>query len=545
MFRNELFKFLIIRECDWLHARGNMNQIVAIYSRLSEEDKNKRCEEDESRSIQNQKSMLISYAASQNWEIYQIYSDDDYKGSDRTRPAFNQLLQDASQRKFNIVLCKSQSRFTRELELVEKIIHGDFAEWGIRFVGLADNADTANKGNKKSRQINGLVNEWYLEDLSENIKTVLTDHRSKGMHIGSFALYGYQKDPNQKGHLIIDPEAAKIVKEVFALYASGAGCTQIARILNNRQIPNPTEYKRRKGLKYGGSGKICSTLWQYYTISAMLSNEMYLGNMVQGRYENATYKSSHSRPVPKERWICVEGTHESIIDKSLWECVQNRRRERTKPMCTGELGVFAGKTKCMFCGHTLRTSVSNGYKYFKCPMKSISENSCKGVFLAQRFLERAIVLELNHIIFNYFDAAIAETQIFVLHKSAEQKNKIKQEIMVHDNQIASLKKAVQNLYLDKVNEVISCEEYAEFKASFAEQAQQCVKQRAEKQALLDQWEKEEKQSLSKRNIIQKYRTVEKLDRKIVETLIDYIEIGRCEKKVHRNDLPPIVIHWKF
>ena len=102
--------------------------------------------------------MLISYAASQNWEIYQIYSDDDYKGSDRTRPAFNQLLQDASLRKFNIVLCKSQSRFTRELELVEKIIHGDFAEWGIRFVGLADNADTANKGNKKSRQINGLVN---------------------------------------------------------------------------------------------------------------------------------------------------------------------------------------------------------------------------------------------------------------------------------------------------------------------------------------------------------------------------------------------------
>ena len=90
-----------------------MNQIVAIYSRLSEEDKNKRCEEEESRSIQNQKSMLISYAASQNWEIYQIYSDDDYKGSDRTRPAFNQLLQDASQRKFHIVLCKSPSRFTR------------------------------------------------------------------------------------------------------------------------------------------------------------------------------------------------------------------------------------------------------------------------------------------------------------------------------------------------------------------------------------------------------------------------------------------------
>ena len=156
-----------------------MENIVAIYTRLSEEDRNKLSKEEESRSIQNQKSMLFSYAMQRGWEIYNIYSDDDYKGSDRNRPAFNQLLKDAEARKFNIVLCKSQARFTRELEMVERIIHGQFVEWGIRFVGYADNADTANKGNKKSRQINGLVNEWYLEDLSDNIKTVLTDRRER------------------------------------------------------------------------------------------------------------------------------------------------------------------------------------------------------------------------------------------------------------------------------------------------------------------------------------------------------------------------------
>lgn len=172
-----------------------MSDIVAIYSRLSEEDRNKLNETDDSRSIQNQKSMLLSYALEQGWDVYNIYSDDDYRGSDRNRPAFNQLMIDAEAGKFDIVLCKSQARFTRELELVEKIIHGQFVEWGIRFVGLADNADTTNRGNKKSRQINGLVNEWYLEDLSDNVKSVLTDHRKKGMHIGSFALYGYKKDP--------------------------------------------------------------------------------------------------------------------------------------------------------------------------------------------------------------------------------------------------------------------------------------------------------------------------------------------------------------
>ena len=184
---------------------------VAIYCRLSEEDRDKLNKTDDSISIQNQKTMLLQYAINQGWEVFSIYSDDDYTGADRKRPEFNRLLRDAEEGNFDIVLCKTQSRFTRELELVEKYIHGLFPIWGVRFIGLADNADTANKGNKKARQINGLVNEWYLEDMSDNIKSVLTSRRQNGFHIGAFALYGYKKDPEKKGHLIIDEEAAEIV----------------------------------------------------------------------------------------------------------------------------------------------------------------------------------------------------------------------------------------------------------------------------------------------------------------------------------------------
>ncbi len=132
---------------------------AAIYCRLSEEDKNKQFETDDSVSIQNQKTMLLQYAMEQGWELYNIYSDDDYTGADRRHTEFNRLLKNAQQHKFDIVLGKTQSRFTRELELVEKYIHGLFPVWGIRFISIVDNADTANKGNKKSRQINGLVNE--------------------------------------------------------------------------------------------------------------------------------------------------------------------------------------------------------------------------------------------------------------------------------------------------------------------------------------------------------------------------------------------------
>ncbi len=524
---------------------GKMDNIVGIYNRLSEEDKNKLSKEEESRSIQNQKSMLVSYAISQGWEIYNIYSDDDYKGSDRTRPAFNQLLRDAEAGKFNIVLCKSQARFTRELEMVEKIIHGQFVEWGIRFVGYADNADTANKGNKKSRQINGLVNEWYLEDLSDNIKTVLTDHRKKGMHIGAFALYGYKKDPDKKGHLIPDPEAAAVVKEVFEMYAAGMGRTAIARLLNERNIPNPTEYKRRQGLRYKGTDKKYGTFWKYFAITDMLANEMYIGNMIQGKYENPTYKSKHSKPVPPERWIRVEGTHEPIISRELWEKVQQRIKERTKPMCNGNVGIFAGKTKCMYCKYTLSSQKNHDFYYLRCPSRYYSSTACKGAHISSNLLEEAVLKELNVIISKYFDSSSAERKIILHRNFSEKKSMLKSEIRTFSSKIDELNKALKSLYLDKVKGLITDAQYFDYKNSFQEDILTYQKRIADLEEKLCIIEQTMQESRTKAEILQEYRNVQKLDRLTVEKLIDYIEVGRLEHKVHRNDLPPIVIHWKF
>ena len=190
------------------------------------------------------------------------------------------MLEDAEVHRFDIILCKSQSRFTRELELVEKYINGLFPIWGIRFISLVDNADTSNKGNKKARQINGLVNEWYLEDMSENIRAVLTSRRKGGFHIGAFAPYGYKKDPEQRGRLLIDEEAAAVVREIITLFSQGYGKTAIARLLNERGIPNPTEYKRQHGLRYQQPKGKTGALWKYAAISGILTNELYIGNMV-------------------------------------------------------------------------------------------------------------------------------------------------------------------------------------------------------------------------------------------------------------------------
>ena len=167
---------------------------------MSEEDKNKLSADDNSNSIQNQRELLTQYALSHGWEIYDIYIDDDYSGADRNRPAFSRMLKDAEKHKFDIILCKTQSRFSRELEVVERYINNLFPQWGIRFLSLIDNADSANEDNLLVRQINGIMDERYLADMSKNIRSVLTHRRKSGFHIGSFALYGDKKNPENEEH---------------------------------------------------------------------------------------------------------------------------------------------------------------------------------------------------------------------------------------------------------------------------------------------------------------------------------------------------------
>lgn len=515
---------------------------TAIYCRLSEEDKNKQSESDDSCSIQNQKSMLLQYAIQQGWEIYSIYSDDDYTGSDRRRPEFNRLLKDAEQRRFDIILCKTQSRFTRELELVEKYIHGLFPVWGIRFISIVDNADTANKGNKKSRQINGLVNEWYLEDMSENIRSVLTSRRINGFHIGSFALYGYKKDPDKKGHLIIDEEAAAVVREVFTLFAQGYGKTAIARMLNDKCIPNPTEYKRLHGLRYQQPKQKSSTLWNYSSISDMLSNEMYIGNMVQGRYGSVSYKTKQNKPRPKSEWYIVEGTHEPIIDHSLWNRVQALAAQKAKPFHTGTIGLFAGKARCMYCGCSMRSSKSHGNSYLKCANHHVSKDACSGSFISVQKLEQTILCELNYFLDEYLDKSKLEQSVIFCHSLQEQKNALLSDLALYQKKSAEYKKALQELYLDKIKGILSESDYLELSEAFAKDRNHFEHMAADSQKRLSEINRKIETSDHLHTRLKPYTHLEHLTREIVEALIRRIAVGR---RIPGTQDVPVEIYWNF
>lgn len=515
---------------------------VAIYCRLSEEDRDKQLDTDDSNSIQNQKSMLLQHSFEQGWEVYNIYSDDDYTGSDRKRPEFNKLLTDAKNRKFDIILCKNQARFTRELELVEKYIHGLFPIWGIRFVSVVDNADTANKGNKKSRQINGLVNEWYLEDMSENIKSVLVDRRKNGFHIGAFALYGYKKDPEQKGHLIIDEEAAAVVREVFTLFSQGYGKTAIARMLNDRGIPNPTEYKRSHGLRYKQPKTKNSTLWKYFAISDMLINEIYIGNMVQGKYGSISYKTKQNKPRPQEEWYRVEGTHEPVIDKELWDRVQALVAQKAKPFTVGTIGLFARKARCMNCGYTMRSSKNHGKHYLQCSNRHVAKDACVGSFISVDKLEQAVIAELNKLSAEYLNKGELEQKVEFSDNLKGRRKKIDEDLAVYEKKITEYAKGIRELYLDKAKGIISESDYMNLSKDFSTERERLEKLVLDKQKQLADIERKMQVGDNRRQLIEQYTNLEHLDRETVEKLIDYILVGR---RIPKTREVPIEIHWNF
>lgn len=388
-----------------------MKNKAAIYCRLSVEDYNKINKGDDSESIVNQKIILSDYALNEGWEIYQIYVDEDFSGLDRNRPQFNKMIKDAKNGLFDIILCKSQSRFTRDMELVEKYINRLFIVWGIRFISITDCIDTNVKGNKKARQINGLINEWFCEDLSENINTVFKKKMELGQYIGSFACYGYLKNGSDKHKLIIDEYAAKVVKLIFNYYLEGKSCSEIANILTLKKIHTPTVYKKMLGLNFynPNAERYNVDSWSANTVRSILKNRIYIGDMVQGKNKKLSYKSDKVVSVPENKWIVVESTHEPIISNNDFYAVQKMLKNHRRISYTSHesnKNIFTGKIFCADCKSNMQRGSGmrnkNGF-YMRCGLYHKSRNSmCTSHSISSVELESFIYQRLYEFFKKYY-----------------------------------------------------------------------------------------------------------------------------------------------
>lgn len=514
---------------------------AAIYCRLSAEDRDKLSADDDSTSIQNQKDMLIKHAICNGWDIFSIYSDDDYSGADNNRPEFVRLIQDARARKFNIVLCKSQSRFTRDMVMVEQYIHTLFPALGIRFVSLVDNADTDNRGNKKSRQINALVNEWFLEELSDSIKASLTTRREHGFHIGAFAPYGYKKDPNARGHLVIDDEAASVVRKIFSLYLEGRGKQVIARSLNEEGIPNPTEYKRLHGIVRNKKAQ-CSPLWSYFTITNILTNEVYIGNMVQGKSGVVSYKTQEKVTYPEDQWIVVKGTHDPIIDLKTWDMTQELIRSKAVKTEKGSEGIFARKVRCLNCGSRMH-SVKNGEKRgFKCDRHAVSHDYCVGGYISLRKLQRIVMAQIHMLSEELLDEDLLEAGIEPFADLNLKKMELEAEIVRLRRNIEVNQSLMKEWYILKIRQQITEKEYIESMIRISDEKNIDENKIDELTVQLSEIEKKIVSFEDKKTIISKYTGCRELTKEMAAFLIDYIEVGKKDPVTKET---PVLIHWNF
>ena len=522
---------------------------VGIYLRLSNEDKDKSNKEDDSESIKNQRNMLIDYISKHpEFVLVDEYCDEDLSGAGTFRPEFEKLIRDCENKKLDIVLCKSQSRFSRDMEVVERYINNKFKEWNIRFIGLSDNADTDNSGNKKSRQINGLVNEWYLEDVSNNIRSAFNSKMKQGEFISPFASFGYEISSEDNNKLVIDPIASEVVKEIFDLYLKGLGFTGIAKYLNNKNVPSPSLYKYQKGIKLNviSNRPRDQIKWSTNAIKTILTNELYLGHLIQGKRTTVSYKNHKITKKDTSKWIKRENTHEAIINEETFSKVRIAMKERTKPMKTsGIVHNFSGKVFCLECKRYMRKKNSKKHEYLVCSNNRDGYDDCENKSsIRYDILENIVLKEINKKLKKYYDE-----QLLLEHSKKANNNKFTNKIKSLDKQkkeievkISKTRNYLKSLYEDKVNGVINNEQFKELIDNYNKDEDTLRNQIKAIDEEINYFKLKEDTSKNYAELFNKYQQLESLNKIIVDEFVDKIYIGKIDEEKKTRD---IQIKWNF
>lgn len=469
---------------------------AAMYLRLSRDDKSaagglelgnvtdgagKTCfVKLESDSIVNQRELIRAYIhKQQDIELYDSYVDDGFSGSNFDRPEFKRMINDVKAGRVNCVIVKDLSRFGRDYIEAGRYIQKIFPGLGVRFIAITDHYDSFYADAGESGivlPVKNFINDSYCRDISIKVKSQLEVKRKNGECIAPFALYGYKKAENNKNQLVIDEYAASIVKQIFAWKIDGMAASAIAEKLNQLGVLSPKEYKKSIGCNYkGGFSGTLMPVWSSAAIKRILTNEMYLGHLIQGKTEKINYKLKKSVKKPKEEWIKVKNTHEPIISEDSFLIVQNllKTDSRISPV-TQKNSLFAGILFCGDCGEQMIRRI-NRYKdrqkvYYICSTKNRGEG-CSRHSVEEEKLKKLVIEVMQ----KYANCFLEEKRIFetslhletnfasLVHYNTEV-TRLKQEQKKYEFLCAGL-------YEDLRQEVITKEEcdrlYGEFKRKAA------------------------------------------------------------------------------
>ncbi len=500
------------------------------YIRLSKEDLLRG--RDESNSVINQRRLLEQYHQTHLDEFHDgteqdVYVDDGKTGTDTDREDFQRLLADVYSGRINCVIVKDLSRLSRNYTDAGNLIENLFVRLNVRFISLAEGVDSYRNPDSVSNiivPITNVMNDQYCYQTSKKIRQVFDMKRRNGEFIGSYAPYGYVKDPNDKHALLVDPEAAEVVKSIFALFLSGMNKRGITYYLNDHGTLCPTAYKQQQGLKYNAQG---NPMWSTITIDTILKNRVYVGDMVQGRQRVKSYKIHIQEKVPEEEWFIVENTHEAIIDRETFAKVQSllKRDTRTAPKAK-QLYLFSGFLKCADCGRAMSRIASKGiYVYYQCgTYKSLSKKACTMHSIKSDRLEAGVLFAIQqqvHLALTYSEF-VARINSAPLKKSKSKR--LEDTIAAKEKELAKIMRYKQALYQDWKDGEITRNDYRHMSEDYEQQIEALTRIMQTLTAEQEQLENGVDAESPCLTAFLKYRNIDKLTREILGELIDHIKV---------------------
>ena len=363
--------------------------------------------------------------------------------------------------------------------------------------------------------------------------------RREGKYIGGCPLYGYQKDPADKNHIVPDPEAAEVVRQIFQLSLEGHGRQSIACLLNQQGVPNPTRYKAQRGWTCNPPMKDGFGLWNRVTVGRILTNEMYTGVMIQGRRKKVSYKSKLVIDTPEDQWYRVEGTHEAIIHRAAFDAVQRGLRLRTKPGRSGEPHLLAGLVKCADCGSTMSKCSNGKQSYLRCKLYA---DSGKNKLCTRHSVRLDQLIELVSDRIRYYVQTYYELDPEDIQPQGDTRRAaLERERKSVAAQLGKRSQALKTLYLDKAAGILSQGQFMELNQSFLDEKSRLERRLAQVEEALDKQE-DSRQQTGLMEKAQELLRLETIPRELVTGLIDRIEIGEKQPETGQQN---VSITWKF
>lgn len=498
---------------------------AGIYLRLSREDGDKM----ESDSIATQRELVRNYIDKQE-DIILIdeYVDDGFSGTNFNRPDFRRMEQDWKNGRINCIIVKDLSRFGRDYIDMGNYVERVFPTLDIRFIAINDGHDSLYTVGNDSLMlpVKNVFNGYYAKDIQKKVNSALDCKRTNGEWVGAFTCYGYQKDPQNKHKIIIDEYAARIVRRIFKDYLNGKGQLTIAKELNAEGVLCPSAYKETKGLNYRNSHRLDKTIyWTYATVHRVLVNEMYIGNMVQGKsYRRIMRGKSYAKN--KRDWVVVENTHPPIIDKITWEKVKrmfsiDTRQDIVNGM-QNNVHIFAGLIVCEDCKRAMSKNKSGNTVYYVCSTNK-RYGQCTRHAIKYDVLYEIVLNDLNHCISSIRDLQDkVEKNRPTLKRNADG---INLALKRAESELAKVQKRKQKAYEDYQDGLLEKEEYIKYKNEYMEKEIQYQ----EEVDLLTKECSQAPDAIMKNSAwvteLLKHKRIDKLDRDIVLQMIDKIVVA--------------------